>query len=317
MWFRPKPLNRRLSRQRVLLHPRLRARAGGGARSRLVAAALGVAFGALFGCYLVWRLTQWTLDRLLYDNPDFAVRDIVVYTDGVIAPEQVRRWAGVQPGVNLLALDLAEVKRHLEFIPHIASASVERVLPHTLRLRVTERVPVARVHLPRFRPGGGVEPVVYQLDADGFVLAPLAACQRATPPFEPEKPLPVITGANPHWFAAGRRAEAPPVRAALELVAAFERSPLAGRVELRRIDVGAPQVLVATTAAGTEVTFAGSDYERQLLRWAAIQEAGARRQRVPASLDLAVSNNIPVCWFEAGASLLPPAAAGKPSASRQ
>jgi hypothetical protein len=30
-----------------------------------------------------------------------------VQTDGVIAPEQLRRWTGVKLGANLIALDLA------------------------------------------------------------------------------------------------------------------------------------------------------------------------------------------------------------------
>ena len=53
--------------------------------------------------------------------------------------DQLRRWAGVKPGENLFALDLARVKRDLEMVPLIDSVSVERVLPRTLRIRVTER----------------------------------------------------------------------------------------------------------------------------------------------------------------------------------
>ena len=50
-----------------------------------------------------------------------------VQTDGVIAPDQLRRWARVKPGENLFALDLARVKRDLELVPLIESVSVERV----------------------------------------------------------------------------------------------------------------------------------------------------------------------------------------------
>lgn len=54
---------------------------------------------------------------------------------------------------NLFALDLARIKRDLELAPAIQSAAVERVLPHTLKIRVTEREPVAQIVVPSLRAG--------------------------------------------------------------------------------------------------------------------------------------------------------------------
>ena len=45
---------------------------------------------------------------------------------------------------NLFALDLSRVKRDLELVPAIESADVERILPHTLKICVTEREPIAQ-----------------------------------------------------------------------------------------------------------------------------------------------------------------------------
>ena len=96
---------------------------------------------------------------MVYENKAFAIEEIDVQTDGVISVDQLRRWAGVKPEENLLALDLARVKRDLELVPLVQSVSVERILPHTLRIRVTEREPIAQVNVPRPRPSGGVEHV--------------------------------------------------------------------------------------------------------------------------------------------------------------
>ena len=74
----------------------------------------------------------------------------------MIAPEQLRRWTNVKPGANLIALDLASVKRNLELVSAIDSVSVERVLPCTLKVRVTERVPVAQVNVPVADAAGGI-----------------------------------------------------------------------------------------------------------------------------------------------------------------
>jgi hypothetical protein len=97
-----------------------------------------------------------------------------VQTDGVIAPEQLRRWTGVKPGANLIALDLAAVKRNLELVSVIDSVSVERVLPRTLKIRVTERDPVAQVNVPRADGGGSVLPFpFFNWTRTAMVMQPL------------------------------------------------------------------------------------------------------------------------------------------------
>ena len=81
---------------------------------------------------------------------------------------------------------------------------------------------------------------------------------------------------------------------------------MAGLVDLRRIDVSSPEVLVVTTGQNSEVTFGLPDPEQQLRRWRDIFDLGQKMNKVIASLDLAVTNNIPARWLEASA--LPPAA---------
>jgi cell division protein FtsQ len=50
---------------------------------------------------------------------------------------------GVTRGTPILSLDLDAAKARLENVPWIRSASVERLLPDTLRVRVVERTPLA------------------------------------------------------------------------------------------------------------------------------------------------------------------------------
>jgi cell division septal protein FtsQ len=301
MWFRRTQKNRRLSRGHVL-DVKLRSDQVRATRTRLAALTFGVAFGTVFGFYLLWRIGGWALDHFVYENPAFAIQNIEVQTDGVIATDQLRRWAGVKAGDNLLALDLARVKRDLELMPLIGSVSVERILPRTLRIRVTERNPVAQVNVPRLDGRGGVEVVVFQIDTEGCVMVPLDPQQRAVPLSQVDDQLPVLSGVNTRELQPGRRIESPQVQAAVRLIDEFDRSPMAGLVDLRRIDVSAPEVLVATTGQGSEVTFALQDLERQLRRWREIYDLGQRMSRVIATLDLAVPNNIPARWIEASAA---------------
>ena len=268
-------------------------------RMRLGAVALAVTFGTVFGLYLFWRAGEWALDQFVYENSEFAIRHIDVQTDGAIAPEQLRRWSGVKPGENLMALDLGSVRRNLKLVSSIGSVSVERVLPGTLRIRVTERQPVAQVDVPRRGPDGGIAVTVLQLDANGYVMQPLDPRQYAVPLAQIRNQLPVITGLNVYRLGPGQRVEAPQVLAALQLLAAFNRSAMVGMANLQRIDVSSPGVVVATTGRGAEITFGLDNLDQQLQRWREIYDLGQRMNKVIASLDLAVSNNVPVRWTEA------------------
>jgi cell division septal protein FtsQ len=304
MWFRRKIRNRRLRQARVL-DVKLRSSQVRAARTRLGVIATGLFLGTLFGLYLLWHAGAWGLNRLVYDNPSFAIQQIEVRTDGAISPDQLRRWSGVKSGENLLALDLARVKRDLELVPLIQSASVERILPGTLRIQVTEREPVAQINVPRPRAGGGIELVVFQIDAEGCVMLPLDPRQRAVLLNQAEDQLPVICGLNVSQLQPGRKIDSAPARAALRLIEAFEGSPLAGQVDLKRIDVSAPEILVVTTGQGSEITLGLGNFEQQLPRWQAVHEWGLRLNKVIATLDLAVPNNVPARWLDAGS--LPPA----------
>jgi len=267
----------------------------------MAAMALGVVFATVFGLYLFWRTGEWALNRFVYENQSFAIRDIDIQTDGVVCNEQLRRWAGVKPGDNLLALDLGRVKRDLELVPLIQFASIDRILPRTLRIRIFEREPIAQVNLPRPRSNGGVELVPIQLDADGYAILPLDTRQRSAsvPPLN--DPFPIISGINPNDVQLGHRIENPQLQAALQLIISFEHSPMAAAVELKRIDVSAQEVLMVTTGQGSEVTFGLTDLDQQLRRWHEVHDMGQKMNKAIATLDLAIPNNIPARWLEASA----------------
>jgi len=296
-----KSRNRRFQRYHVL-DVKLRS----SERRRLRLRALGVALaisGAVFAAlFFFWRGGDWMLRQLVYENAAFAIHHLDVQTDGVIALEQLRRWAGVKYDDNLLALDLARVRRDLELIPVIRSASAERVLPHTLRIRVIEREPIAQCAVPQ--PGTtNAEPVIFLLDAEGFVMAPLRPDQRSTPASTNDH-VPMLIGMQPRDLRAGRPVESPQTRAALNFLDAFQRSSMAGSVDIKQIDVGAPGTLPVVTEQSSEVIFGVGDFETQLRRWSVVVEHGRRTGKHVAWLDLSVMNNVPARWLEA--SLLPP-----------
>jgi cell division protein FtsQ len=305
-WRKRKTTNRRLGRMQVL-DVKLRSSQVRAARARRVLIALGVGFGTVFGLYAVWCLGGVALDKFVYENRSFAIRQVEVVTDGVVSPDQLRRWSGVKVGQNLLALDLARVKRDLEMVPVIESVSVERILPCTVRLRIRERDPVAQVEVPVPHPGGGFGLQVYQIDPR----------QRAVPAAPGDDQLPLILGINASDLQPGRKLDSTQVQAALTWIDAFESSPMANLVDLKKIDVLSPEVLVVTTGEGSEITFGLQNFDQQLLRWQKIQQESARLNKVIATLDLAVADYTPLRFSDA--TVTPPSApkAIKPQRNRR
>jgi cell division protein FtsQ len=81
-------------------------------------------------------------------SPLFGIRDIEVRGTERLSADRIRALADVDPSGDLLWLNLAEVESHIEREPWIAGATVERVLPWTLVIRVKEQTAVAVVRTP-------------------------------------------------------------------------------------------------------------------------------------------------------------------------
>jgi len=299
MWFKTLSRNRRRSPGQPL-DVKLRVDQLRKDRNRFAIVAISVGLGTVFSLYLLWRGGEWCLDKFVYDNPAFAIEQVEVQTDGIIAPDQLRRWSGVTPGANLIDLDLAGIKRNLELVSTIDSVSIERILPRTLKIHVTERHPVAQVNMLRSLPSGEVVVAVFQMDEAGYVMQPLDPHLSVLPVDQMSYDLPGITGLNFCELQPGHRLSSPQALAALRLIGGFVHSPMTGLVELDAVDVSAPGVLVATTGQGSEVTFALDHLDQQLHRWRAIYDWGHTVGKEIGSLDLAVGNNIPVKWILAG-----------------
>jgi cell division septal protein FtsQ len=310
MWFRNKRKRNRRLQSSFVLDVKQRSDVARARRARFSAKVLALTGGTFLGFYLLWRGCGVALDVLVYDNPDFAVQQIEVQTEGKISAAAVRQMSGVTVGTNLFRVNLRAVKKNLEQVSVIDSVSVERVLPGGLKIRVTEREPLAQVNVPCGLANGVPVMAVFQLDAGGVVMTPLDPREARIPAARAEAGLPVITGNDAFAAVATNRVDAekyPNVIAALRLIEAFGKSPMVGLVDLRRVDVSAPSALVVTTGQGGQITFARTDFDQRLRRWREIYEYGKRMNKGDiASVDLAVANNVPVRWTLASANPVPP-----------
>ncbi len=300
MWLHSKPKNRRFEREHVL-DVKMRSHHTRTARLRLARTVVGGFLGATLGVLGLWHGSQWVLDKLVFRNPAFNIREPVVVTDGVLPTSQILEWAGIKAGDNLFTLDLPRIERDLELQPLILRAVVVRELPCTLNLRIFEREPVAQISGYQANSASGeVKSTVFYLDESGCVMSPL---ESPDAPF-PLDPLPVVTGVRGTELRPGKRIESAQMRAALRLITTFGQSTMAGLVDLKAIDLSIPGGVQVLTRQGHEITFPLDAPERYLRRWRTVHDFAGQEGKAIATLDLSVANNVPVLWNEAG--LLPP-----------
>lgn len=264
-------------------------------RLRMAAGALAISTGVVLTLFVCWKGGEYVLEQCIYTNPNLAVQRITVVTDGIIPEAQIAAWANVRNGQNLLALDLARIKRDLELMPLIEAASVERVLPGELILRLREREPIATVMVFSPRESDGLlEPILLHLDEHGMVIPPVLRSLNEQAFAAATEHLPTITGVGTASFRPGQFVQSPHIHAALKWIRAFRESRMVGQADVQAIDISSETALLVTTGSGNEVSFAYRNFEAQIARWQRIDhEVGRRGSNVIATLDLAVTNYIP------------------------
>lgn len=268
-------------------------------RLRMAASALAISAGVVLSLVVSWKGGEFLLDRYVYTNPALGIQRIQISTDGIIPIEQIGRWANVREKENLLGLDLARIKRDLELVPLIEGASVERVLPGDLIIRVRERQPIARIHV--FAPRASdrlLERSAIYLDRHGMVIPDLLRDLNKQAFDDATRFLPMITGVGNTPFRPGTIVGSPQILAALRWVAEFKASPMAGEVDVQAIDISSQTSLLVTTEQGNEVSFAYDAFDQQFLRWRQIQHLAQTRNQSIVSLDLVVTNFVPAVWAE-------------------
>ena len=101
-------------------------------------------------------------ERLL-SSPTFAIKQVLVSGNEYLTPEEVVDLGHVKPGMPLVALRPGAVEGRLKLHPRIAEAHVRFSFPRAVRLRVTERKPVAQIEGDEIRA----------VSRDGVLLPPV------------------------------------------------------------------------------------------------------------------------------------------------
>ena len=135
----------------IPVHPKRRATRGLGRQAR-VAVLLGLGGAALTALALLLGINRplgsaldamaEATDRLGADS-GYRVEEVLVEGRNRTETEALRKALNVARGDSILAFDPQTARESLEKLSWVASARVERVLPDTIYIRLTEREPLA------------------------------------------------------------------------------------------------------------------------------------------------------------------------------
>ena len=102
---------------------------------------------------------------ILYFTPLMSARHIEVTGLVAVPPDEVLEAAAVRPGAPLLQIDTGRVAERVAVIRRVASVRVQRQYPSTLRIAVSERIPVVVQDFPD-------GPHLFDRDGVDFATAP-------------------------------------------------------------------------------------------------------------------------------------------------
>ncbi len=210
---------------------------------------------AVIACGIVYAALE--ASAKLLGGPEFAIRSFrIERTERASLSRIEQRLNRLYAGRNIFAVNLYEIEHAAAFDPWVRAASVKRVLPGTIRVRVVERRPLA-VAL--------IDGVAHLVDRDGYVIGLTGTAA---------DDLPVISGLDGHrddeLAAALRRGVRMIERLSI-------RAPMfAERVS--ELDFSDPwHVAVETIDGGPRLLLDPERIERNVNRW--LDLGGAIRNR--------------------------------------
>ena len=131
---------------------------------KLTAKTLGAAVSLLCAlCALPVGWAAYSAAMYLMTYTRFEVQKLSVSGLKRVQENQVLAKAGFDIGTNVFRVKLDEIREHVEELPWVRHAVVERVLPDKILIQIVEREPVGLAR---------INGEVFQFDIDGTVLDP-------------------------------------------------------------------------------------------------------------------------------------------------
>lgn len=225
---------------------------------------------------------KWIGRKLYSENPRFEIQHLVVSCDGKLGEDYIREVSGLREGMNLFEVGFDGIEEKLLGVSRIESVYLERKLPHTLIVKVKERVPVARIS------GLRVSRFPFLVDRYGYVL----------PHRRSGATLPLIKGLD-RDLQLGLPADHPDVETALKIVALCDSTGyLRTYVRIESLDVKYADFIDMRLHGGIRVRMPRFSLKPKLQNLATVIKIangqGHRVKEVDLTLD---SAKVPVTYY--------------------
>ncbi len=288
----------RMRKQQHLLEVSVRAGKARSIRNRAIASItcktiffVGLALGA-------WIGGQEALRRFVWENPELALSDIRVSTDGALQRDQILQAGGVWAGVNIFKVDTDRAREGIDKLPQVERVEIQIVRPNRVDITVTERRPIAWV-TERADEIPTASEKSWLIDARGVVM-------KTKRMLEEYFHLPHISGVPVADFVAGQRVNTVEMQAALEIVRLDADNT---RWQARNLDLSKGYCVIVTDQNHAKITFGLDEIDQQidrLLRY--LDRADAEKKEIQ-TVNLLVRKNTPVTFHVPEEDALPTAPA--------
>lgn len=182
---------------------------------------------------VLFLLVSLGLVAIVVYSPLFTLKHVRLTGASTLTEEAVLEIAGLSIGERLFNLETGEVAMRLERDLRIESASVQRALPDTLEISITERVPVATI----------VAELGYvDLDRTGKVVAAYKTLKNV--------PIPLVTGIGTQDLYIGDDAKDETVLLVLRFLTGLSPET---QSKISEINVGNPDAVTLYTTKAAQI----------------------------------------------------------------
>jgi cell division septal protein FtsQ len=298
----PRTGNRRVStsrqrRQQHLLDVKVRARRVSHHRNRRILLVVSKIVLVIAVCAGLYYGVRTGLSRFFFDNPDYRLSTIAIRTDGTLQRDQILKSGGLQEGLNIFSVNLAQIHDRLQQLSQVDEVQVERKMPNEIDITITERKPIAWITSEKTVTDPFASDAAFLVDARGVLMRE----KKLLPEY---LALPLITGCSSEALVPGKTVDSFEAKAALELLRLTTTSFMQTRFQIREVDVSKGYCLVVTDKNHTRAMFGFDHLDVQMQRLEQFLVYSDDSQRQIETVNLLVARNIPVTFAQPASEII-------------
>ena len=298
----PRTGNRRVStsrqrRQQHLLDVKVRARRVSHHRNRRILLVVSKIVLVIAVCAGLYYGVRAGLSRFFFDNPDYRLSTIAIRTDGTLQRDQILKAGGLQEGLNIFSVNLAQIHDRLQQLSQVDEVQVERKMPNEIDITITERKPIAWITSEKTVTDPFASDAAFLVDARGVLMKE----KKLLPEY---LALPLITGCSSEALVPGKIVDSLEAKAALELLRLTTTSFMQTRFQIREVDVSKGYCLLATDKNHTRAMFGFDHLDVQMQRLEQFLVYSDDSQRQIETVNLLVARNIPVTFAQPASEII-------------